>query len=154
MRDLKYALRVLVKAPAFTATAVLTLGLCIGANTAIYTVVDRLLLRPLPYPQPDRLAQVVTHSDRTGDDAVGSRQVMIAASVPGLTLAAAGVAIGGVAARAAALTLRHLVWGVSVGDPTTFAVAIASVLTVAALAVLMPALTITRLNPIRALRQA
>src|SRR4051812_7854730 len=60
MRDLRYAVRLLLKAPVFTITAVLTLALCIGANTAIYTVVDRVLLRPLPYPQPERLAQVVT----------------------------------------------------------------------------------------------
>src|SRR3954452_15180609 len=71
MRDLRYAVRLLLKAPVFTITAVLTLALCIGANTAIYTVVDRVLLRPLPYPEPERLAQVVTHFDRTGYDAVG-----------------------------------------------------------------------------------
>src|SRR5262245_30209567 len=64
MRDLRYAIRLLIKAPVFTTTAVLTLALCIGANTAIYTVVDRVLLRQLPYPEPDRLAQVVTQSAR------------------------------------------------------------------------------------------
>ncbi len=71
MRDLRYAFRVLVKSPVFTITATLTLALCIGANTAIYTVVDRVLLRPLPYPQPDRLAQVVTHFERHGNDEIG-----------------------------------------------------------------------------------
>jgi len=67
MRDLRYAVRVLRKNPAFTITAVATLALCIGANTAIYTVVDRVLLRPLPYPQPERLAQVMTHFARGYD---------------------------------------------------------------------------------------
>src|SRR5262245_40899144 len=71
MRNLRYAVRVLLKAPVFTITAVLTLALCIGANNAIYTVVDRVLLRPLPYPQPERLAALVTHFERTGYDAVG-----------------------------------------------------------------------------------
>src|SRR5437870_13410125 len=66
MRDLRYAVRVLLKAPVFTTAAVVTLALSAGARTAIYTVVDRVLLRALPYPDPDRLAQVVTHFDRRG----------------------------------------------------------------------------------------
>src|SRR6185295_4779078 len=71
LRDVRYAVRVLLKAPVFTSAAVVTLALCIGANTAIYTVVDRVLLRALPYPQPERLAQIVTHFDRNGYDGVG-----------------------------------------------------------------------------------
>jgi predicted permease len=71
MRDARYAIRVLLKAPIFTVTAVLTLALCIGATTAIYTVVDRVLLRPLPYPEPERLAQVTTHFEPRGNDEVG-----------------------------------------------------------------------------------
>ena len=66
MRDLRYAVRVLLKNPAFTFTAVLTLALCIGANTAIYTVVDRVLLRSLPYPHPERLAMITRHYQGAG----------------------------------------------------------------------------------------
>ncbi|HEY7306156.1 MAG TPA: ABC transporter permease [Bryobacteraceae bacterium] len=58
--SLRYATRQLRKSPVFTVTAILTLGLCIGANTAIYTLVDTLFFRPLPYPDPARLVMVST----------------------------------------------------------------------------------------------
>jgi ABC-type antimicrobial peptide transport system permease subunit len=78
---------------------------------------------------------------------------VFAAAVPGLVLAVAGVAIGLVAARLAARTMAHVVWGVTVGDPVTFAMAAGVVLIVTAIATLVPAVRIARLNPIKALRQ-
>src|SRR6476661_5221774 len=56
MNNLKFAVRQLLKNPGFTVIAVLTLALGIGANTAIFTVVDKLLVRPLPVEDPQRLA--------------------------------------------------------------------------------------------------
>jgi predicted permease len=58
MNDLKYAFRTLVKSPAFTLVAVLTLALGIGASAAIFSVLDAVLLRPMPYPNQERLVEV------------------------------------------------------------------------------------------------
>jgi predicted permease len=66
LHDLRYAVRVLLASPVFAVTAILTLALCIGANTAIYTVVDRVLLRPLPYPRPERIGMITRHYERAG----------------------------------------------------------------------------------------
>ena len=58
MQDLRYALRTLAKSPGFALTAILTLGVGIGASTAIFTTVDAVLLHPLHYPDPGQLVQV------------------------------------------------------------------------------------------------
>ena len=66
--DIQYALRNIAKRPLFYSLAILTLALGIGANAAIYTVVNGVLLQPLPYPHPERLVMVWTHNPRQGFD--------------------------------------------------------------------------------------
>src|SRR5918996_6408266 len=66
--DVQYALRNIAKKPLFYSVVILTLALGIGANAAIFTVVNGVLLQPLPYPHPERLMMVWTHNPRQGFD--------------------------------------------------------------------------------------
>src|SRR5438270_3352817 len=72
MTDLRFALRQLGKAPAFTITALATIAICLGANLAIFAVIDSVLLRPLPFPQPDRLMTIFNTYPKAGVDRDGS----------------------------------------------------------------------------------
>jgi predicted permease len=65
-RNLLHAARLLRRSPVFTLTAVATLALCIGANTAVFSIVDALILRPPPYPAPERLGEIATAIDYDG----------------------------------------------------------------------------------------
>ena len=66
LKDLHYGLRTLVQAPTFTGVTVLTLALAIGANTIIFSIASFLLLRPLPFDDPDRLV-IAWQQDAQGD---------------------------------------------------------------------------------------
>ena len=73
--DLRYAARTLVKTPAFLLVSVLTLALGIGGNIAIFTLVQTVLLQPLPFPQPERLVRIF-------DNRAGARDVGMSAIDP------------------------------------------------------------------------
>ena len=72
MNDLRYGFRQLRKAPAFTITAVATVAICLGANLAIFAVIDSVLLKPLPFPHSDRLVSIYNTYPNAGVENDGS----------------------------------------------------------------------------------
>jgi putative ABC transport system permease protein len=108
-QDFLYAVRRLLKAPGFTLVAVLTLALGIGANSAIFSVVNGVLLKPLPYPEPDRLVGVYHTTD-------GQRAVMSGPNFTDVSRAATSFE-----SAAAISTGRMILTGE--GEPTRLAIA-------------------------------
>ena len=79
LQDLRYGARILLKQPGFTLVAVITLALGIGANTAIFSLVNSILLRPLPFREPDRVIRMVQSSPKLGLPTWGVSQADFAA---------------------------------------------------------------------------
>src|SRR5215510_14867557 len=78
-QDLRYGVRMLVKNPGFTLIAALTMALGIGANTAIFSLVNSILLRQLPFREPDRLVRLIQASPKLGLATWGVSQADFAA---------------------------------------------------------------------------
>src|SRR6266699_755607 len=72
MNNLRYAFRQLRKSPAFMLTALATIAICLGANLAIFAVINYILLRPLPFPQSDRLVTIFNTYPKAGVENDGS----------------------------------------------------------------------------------
>jgi phage shock protein PspC (stress-responsive transcriptional regulator) len=130
LSDLRYGVRTLRRAPVFTGAAVMTMALTIGANTAIFSVVNAVMLRPLPFAEPGRL-------------------ILSEGMVAGL----AGIAAGLAGAYALSRALVALLFGVEARDPLTFGAVAAMLMATALAACLVPAWRGSRIDPIVALRE-
>jgi len=100
--DLRYSLRQMRRSPGFAAAVVVTLALAIGANTAVFSLLDGFLLRSLPYPHPERLAALENHQELKGhptqfeddDSSDNAAWQALQQNVPGVTAAIGGDAFG------------------------------------------------------------
>src|SRR5262245_37167137 len=76
LQDARYALRTIRRSPGFSAVVILTLAIAIGMNTAVFTVVDAVLLRPLSFPHPERVLWLTTVDARSRDELVAAHDVI------------------------------------------------------------------------------
>jgi hypothetical protein len=127
--DVRFAWRGLSRRPGFAAVALVTLALGIGANTAIFTVVRTVLLRPLPFEAPDRLLRVMVVRE-------GMRPV----------------ALGVAGAVALSRLLQAMLFGVAATDATAYLAACGAIVLAALVATLVPARRALGVDPVTALR--
>jgi hypothetical protein len=168
-QDIRYGLRMLGKNPGFTAVVIVTLALGIGPNTALFSIVNGVLLNPLPFQQPDRLVSLYTRTpeftrssisypnfldwrrDNHSFSAIAAFRVRMVFSAAG-RMALLGVGIGLVTAFGLTRLMSSILFGVSTHDPLTYLGVAALLMLVALAACYIPARRATRVDPMVALR--
>jgi hypothetical protein len=173
-QNIRYALRQLRKSPGFTAVALITLALCIGANLTIFAVVDSILLRPLPFPHSDRLVTLYSSFPKAGKDRDGfvdpvlrtprkyfrlqsdcihePEQVLAYFLGVGTKLLLLGVALGVLGTWMAGRAMESVLFGVGAFQIGVLAATLGVMMLVVLLACFIPARRAAQVDPMVALR--
>ena len=170
-QDVRYAFRTMRKTPVFTAAVTLTIALAIGANTVIFSVVDAVMLRALPFREPERVLQIAEKNDKLKLANFGASVLnflpwreqsrsfdeMAAVGFANYTLSGAGEPdqlSGSRISPAPAVTRvrSSLVYGVAVRDPVTYAAVAVVLVQVALVACIVPAGRAASVDPMIVLR--
>ena len=152
LQDFRFALRQLRKSPGFALTTILTLALGIGATTAIFSLVNTVLLKPLPFQEPERIVELYSSAPKAG--LIGATRGQIASLIlrQGLWKGAIGVVLGLIGAAVLSRSMATLLFNVRPTDPAVYAAVSFMLIAVVLLASYLPARRASRIEPLVALR--